>query len=175
MSAVAIAIIAAGASITSAVVSGLYARSARRFDLRAQQASEARSRIDLQKRQMYEPMIDLLERMFRTDDVPTPEHLEHKRHFDTWVNVYGSDGVIVAYSRFLQALPHQPPFDVQIRLYADFLLEVRKDIGDPHSTVDRLQMLGPTVTTNLVDRMSLTEPDLAAVCRRHGWTPPWPP
>jgi hypothetical protein len=43
----------------------------------------------------------------------------------------------------MQALPPTPPGDLQFRLYADFLLEVRKDIGDPHSTVDRMQILGP--------------------------------
>jgi hypothetical protein len=69
-------------------------------------------------------------------------------------------------------LPLAPPADIQFRLYADFLLEVRKDIGDPHSTVDRMQILGPRLA-ELSDRASLTDPDLDAVCRRLGWAPPW--
>jgi hypothetical protein len=112
------------------------------------------------------------EHMFTSNDVPTQDELRHKRHFDTWVNVYGSDGAVRAYSRFLQAVPLSPPPDIQFRLYADFLLEVRKGIGDPHSTVDRMQVLGPRLAA-LSDPASLTDPDLDAVCRRLGWALPW--
>ncbi|HEX5403727.1 MAG TPA: hypothetical protein VFX16_15655 [Pseudonocardiaceae bacterium] len=121
---------------------------------------------------MYEPMVDMLDRMFTSTDVPGDDEMRHKRRFDTWVNVYGSDGAVQAYSRFMRALPLSPPADLQFRLYADFLLEVRRDIGDPGTTVDRMQILGPR-SANLADRRNLTDADLDAVCERLNWTPPW--
>ncbi len=172
MTTIVVAVIAALASIAAAVVAGLFARASRRFEARIQRSDQAHDRISEQKLAMYGPVVDMLERMFTTSDVPTSDELKHKRHFDTWVNVYGSDGVVGAYSRLMQALPLAPPADLQFRLYADFLLEVRKDIGDPHSSVDRMQILGPRLA-GLSDHSSLTEPDLDVVCRRLRWTPPW--
>lgn len=174
MSAVVVAVIAAVSSVIAAVVAGVFALAARRLDARLQRSSMAQDRISERKRSMYEPVVEMLERMFTTDELPTPEEGQHKRRFDTWVNVYGSDGAVRAYSRLMQALQRDPPGDIQIRLYADFLLEVRKDLGDPDSTVDRMQILGPRLA-NLSDPASLTDPDLDAVCARLRWPPPWRP
>jgi hypothetical protein len=172
VTAIVVAMIAAAASVAAAVVAGMFAQASRRFEARLQRSDQAHARLSEQKLSMYVPIVDMMERMFTTSDVPTQDELRHKRHFDTWVNVYGSDGVVGAYSRLLQALPLAPPPDLQFRLYADFLLEVRKDIGDPHSSVDRMQILGPRLA-DLSDPRSMTEPDLDVVCRRLGWTPPW--
>jgi len=172
MSAIVVAVIAAVASIAAAVVAGIFALAARRLEVRLQGADQARERISEQKREMCEPVVDLLERMFTTDELPTAEELRHKRRFDVWVNVYGSDGLVRAYSRLMQALPAGPPADIQFRLYADFLIEVRRDIGDPGSAVDRAEVLGAR-SENLSDRRSLTDPSLDTVCKRLGWVPPW--
>jgi hypothetical protein len=174
MSSIVVAVIAAAASVAAAVVAGVFALATRRYEVRLQRSDQAHARISEQKRSMYAPMVEMLERMFTTSDLPTQDELRHKQHFDTWVNVYGSDGAVGAYSRLMQALPLAPPAEIQFRLYADFLLEVRKDIGDPHSKVDRMQILGPRLA-GLSDRASLTDPDLDAVCERLGWAPPWKP
>jgi hypothetical protein len=143
MSSIVIAVIAFLASIAAAAIAGMFALARRRFEARLQRSDQAHAQSLEQKRSMYAPLVDMLERMFTTSDLPTQEELRHKRHFDTRVNVYGSDGVVRTYSRFMQSMPLDPPPDLQFRLYADFLLEIRKDIGDPHSTVDRMQILGP--------------------------------
>jgi hypothetical protein len=168
VAAIVIAVIAAVASIAAAVVAGLFAMASRRFEARLARANQ----VSEPKREMYVPLVDMLERMFTSDDPPNEEELAHKKRFDTWVNVYGSAGAVRAYSRFMQALPAQPPGDVQFRLYADFLIEVRREMGDLSGDVDRLQILGPRMA-NLSDKRALTDPDLDAVCRRAGWTPPW--
>lgn len=168
MSAIVIAVIAAVASVAAAVVAGLFAMATRRLEARLHRMDQ----VSEPKRDMYVPLVDMLERMFTSDETPTAEELAHKRRFDTWINVYGSDGAVRAYSRFMQALPAQPPGDIQFRLYADFLIEVRKEMGDPSGGVDRVQILGPRLA-NLKDRRNLTDPDLDKVCARAGWTPPW--
>ncbi|MFD0557628.1 hypothetical protein FB566_2911 [Stackebrandtia endophytica] len=170
--AITVAAIAAVASIVSAVVAGWFAHSSRRHELRSRRAEAAHERLVEQKREMYEPIVDLLGKMFTSDVLPTPQQQLHKQRFDTWVNLYGSDGVIEAYSRFLIAMPTGPPAEIQFRLYADFLLEVRKDMGHVDTTASRIQILGPQLL-NFPDKSSLTDPDLAAVCRRAGWNPPW--
>jgi hypothetical protein len=167
-----VAVIAAVASVIAAALAGVFATAARRDEVRLQRANQSFERIAETKRAMYEPVVRLLDRMFTSDEVPTPEELEHKREFDTWVNVYASDGVIRAYSRFIMALPHQPPADIQFRLYADFLLEIRNDVGHPDSTITRMDVLAGR-TGNLSDLSSLTEPKLDVVCKRLAWTPPW--
>ncbi|EID56023.1 hypothetical protein [Saccharomonospora xinjiangensis] len=172
MTSIVVAVIAAVASITAAVVAGVFAMASRRHELRVQRADAARERNIEDKRAMYGPVVDLLDRMFTTDDLPTAEEQEHKRRFDRWVNVYGSDGVVAAYGRLMQALPHNPPADLQFRLYGDFLLEVRKDLGDPASRIGVLHILGPRLN-GVGDPRTLTDPDLDAVCGRLGWTPPW--
>lgn len=172
MSSIVVAVIAAVASVTAAVVAGVFATASRRHELRVQRADAAHERILDDKRSMYGPLVDMLDRMFTGEDLPTDEEREHKLRFDRWINVYGSDGAVAAYGRLMQALPHNPPADLQFRLYGDFLLEVRKDIGDPAGKVGVLQILGPRLT-GVSDPRTLTDPDLDAVCRRLGWTPPW--
>ncbi|GHJ36518.1 hypothetical protein [Streptomyces sp. TS71-3] len=172
MSAVVIAVVAAVSSVVAAAVAGVFALAARRLDARVQRLDKVQERISERKYGMYEPVVELLGRMFTTDELPTPEEKEHKRRFDNWVIVYGSPGTVRAYSRLMQALPHHPPGDIQIRLYADFLLAVREDIGDPVGTLDRVEILG-TRQVRLSDTASLTDPDLDAVCTRLGWPPPW--
>lgn len=173
-SSIVVAVIAAVASVIAATVAGVYATASRRYEVRLQRTNQSFERIADTKRSMYEPVVRLLDRMFTSDETPTPEELKHKREFDTWISVYASDGAIRAYSRFTMALPHHPPADIQFRLYADFLLEIRNDVGHPDSSITRMDVLAGRMG-NLSDPSSLTDPSLAAVCKRLGWTPPWRP
>ncbi|MEU6520519.1 hypothetical protein [Streptomyces sp. NPDC046978] len=169
-------VVAAVASIVAAIVAGMYALAVRRLDARLQRIDKAQERISERKFEIYEPVVDLLGRMFTSDHVPTRQEQQRKRYFDNWVGVYGAEGTVRAYSRLMQAVSHQPypPGDIQVRLYTDFLLEIRDDIGAPDGRISRREILGAR-QVNLSDPTSLTDHDLDAVCRRAGWTPPWPP
>jgi hypothetical protein len=85
--------------------------------------------------------------------------------FSIWITIYGSDGAIIAFHNFRQAVFHSPlPPLVATRLFADFLLEARRNIGRSGTDVTRAQMMGMRIA-------DLYEVDV--LCRREGWTSPW--
>jgi hypothetical protein len=61
-----------------------------------------------------------------------------------------------------------------MRLYAEFVLGARRDLGDPQTSVDVVDILGLRITDiysgNWAEMMSLPLPDLY---RRLQWSPPW--
>lgn len=173
MSSIIVAIIAAVASVFAAVVAGVFARSARRLEAQLQRRDNVHERNVERKQEMYAPVIEMIQHMFVTDDQPTDEQLEKKRHFDLWSKVYCPDDVLAAYSRFsVMGNGDYPPGEVQVRLYADLLLAIRKDLGDPYSNLTRLELMDDT-TALYEDKYFLTEPNLDRVCKRYGYTPPW--
>lgn len=173
MPSIIVATIAALASVSAAVVAGIFARSARQLEMRIQRSEKASERNIERKQEMYAPVIELIQHMFITDDQPTEEQLKKKNHFDLWSKVYCPDDVLTAYSRFsMIGEGEYPPGEVQVRLYADLLLAIRKDLGDPYSNLTRLNLMGSS-TGLYADKYFLTEPDLDRVCKRYGYTPPW--
>lgn len=96
--------------------------------------------------------------------------------FSTWVNIYGSDGAIVAFHNFKQAAFHPPlPSLVATRLFADFLLEARRDVGRSDTSVTRAQIMGVRITDlyEVESCRSALDLPFEELCRREGWTAPW--
>jgi hypothetical protein len=96
--------------------------------------------------------------------------------FSTWVNIYGSDGAIVAFHDFKQAAFHPPlPSLVATRLFADFLLEARRDVGRADTSVTRAQIMGMRITDlyEVENYRSALDLPFEELCRREGWTAPW--
>jgi len=90
--------------------------------------------------------------------------------------VYGPDDVLRAFARFRLASNYNPPSTITMRLVADFMLTIRRDLDGGQSTVTGVELFGMRVNdlysqTNLV--AALTDP-FDQVCAREGWTPPWP-
>ncbi|HEV2639702.1 MAG TPA: hypothetical protein VGX23_31505 [Actinocrinis sp.] len=129
MTSIVIAFIGAAASVVAAIVAACYAKSTQRNDAEAQRARELKSRISERKYELYKPMIELFGDIL--DSTKTAGMAERAAEiqakfadFSTWVNIYGSDGAIVAFHNFKQAAFHPPlPSLVATRLFADFLLE----------------------------------------------------
>lgn len=181
MTSIVIALIGATASVVAAIVAARYAKSTQRNDAEAQRARELESRISERKYEVYKPMIELLGDIL--DSTKTAGMAERAAEiqakfadFSTWVNIYGSDGAIVAFHNFKQAAFHPPlPSLVATRLFADFLLEARRDVGRPDTSVTRAQIMGVRIT-DLYEvesyRAALDLP-FEELCRREGWTAPW--
>ncbi len=96
--------------------------------------------------------------------------------FSTWVNIYGSDGAIVAFHDFKQAAFHPPlPSLVATRLFADFLLEARRDVGRADISVTRAQIMGMRITDlyEVENYRSALDLPFEELCHREGWTAPW--
>jgi len=181
MTSIVIALIGAAASVVAAIVAARFAWSTQRNDAEAQRARELESRIAERKSAAYEPMIELFGDML--DSTKSAGMAERAAEiqaqiadFSTKVNIYGSDAVLVAFHNFKQAAFHLPlPPLVATRLFADFLLEVRRDIGRPDTSVTRAQIMGMRITDlyEVENYRSALDLPFEELCRREGWTAPW--
>ena len=175
-----VAAIAACASILAAIVAAIAARSTKRLEMESEHTRELENRISERKFDMYKPMIELLGDLTsgnRSADVlaKSDENLEKMTDFATWINVYGSDDAVIAYHNFMQAAYNNAPALFMSRLYAEFLLAVRRDISYPHTRATAAHVLGIKIS----DMYSVPEYRLAVtlpfdeLCEQEKWTPPW--
>lgn len=171
--------IAAVAAITAAIVAALSARSTKHLELRAQRTRELESRISERKIDIYKPMIEMLGSVIGNAaqgvQATSEDNTAKIAEFTTWITIYGSDNTIKIYHNFMQAAFNQAPPLVTSRLYADFILAARRDIGYPDTSVTAMQIMGMRIN----DLYSEEEYSLAMslpfeeLCRRENWTPPW--
>jgi type II secretory pathway pseudopilin PulG len=181
MTSIVIALIGAAASVVAAIVAARYARSTQRNDAEAQRARELESRISERKYEVYKPMIDLFGDVLNSSKSATmaersAEIQTQLAEFSTWVNIYGSDGAVIAFHNFQQAAFHLPvPPLVTTRLFADFLLEARRDIGRSDTSVTRAQIMGMRISDlyEAENYRSALDLPFEELCRREGWNVPW--
>jgi uncharacterized OsmC-like protein len=175
-----VAAIAACASIAAAVVAARSAQSTKRIEVESQRARELESRISERKFDTYRPVIEMfgdLTSGTRSSIVLAnqEENVEKLQDFATWINIYASDDAVVAYHNFIQAAYNGSPVMIAVRLYAEFTLAARRDIGFPDTKVAAIQIMGIRISDLYSEesyRQALTIP-FDELCRREGWTPPW--
>ncbi|MGH3719174.1 MAG: hypothetical protein ACRDRI_10120 [Pseudonocardiaceae bacterium] len=168
------------ASVGAAVAAGVFARRTRRDDAAVQRARDLESRISDRKYQVYEPMInylrDLTQKREAAEQVEAvsgqAQAAERFRDFSTWIGIYGSDGAVQTFHNFMQAAYRNPLSGVLMRLYGDFMVEARKDMGYPDTTVRREHLLGMKIT-DIYEIPDVTDPSFAEICERLDWKPPW--
>jgi hypothetical protein len=138
--------IAAAAAITAAIVAALSARSTKHLELQAQRARELESRISERKIDIYKPMIEMLGKAISPSALQNPstseDNIDKIAEFSTWIAIYGSDDTIKIYHNFMQAAFNQAPTLVVSRLFAEFIIAARRDIGYPDTTVTALHLMG---------------------------------
>jgi len=171
--------IAAAAAITAAIVAALSARSTKRLELQAQRARELESRISERKIEIYKPMIEMLGRAISPSVLENPsaseENSEKIAEFSTWIAIYGSDDTIKIYHNFMQAAFNQAPVLVASRLFAEFIIAARRDIGYPDTTVTALHLMGMRVNDLYSEdeyRLAMSLP-FEELCQQENWEPPW--
>ena len=137
------------------------------------------ARVSDKKRDTYEPMIDLLGKMLSWEDEreTDPDLVKKLRDFASWVVIYGSDEAVVVFRNFMQATYSNTPAAILIRLWAEFQIAARRDMGDPATAIQPVHVVGMRIT-DLYDvesphlYLTLTEP-FADACKRNAWTAPW--
>jgi len=172
--------IPAVAAVIAAIIAALSARSARRSDSQAARARELEDRISERKYNVYKPMIDMLRDLLdpkKSKDMAKDTSLASSQiaDFAIWVRIYGSDGAVAAFHNFMQAAFHDPPSFVLLRLFADFVLAARRDMGYPDTQATRAQVLGMRVNDLYSQQQFIdiiTKP-FDEICREANWTPPW--
>jgi hypothetical protein len=177
--AILVASIAAGAAVIAAIVAAASARSTKQLELQAQRTRDLESRISERKAEVYKPMIDMLGTILSAaaqDVKPSPEKVQaNMREFATWIIIYGSEDAIKAYHNFTQAAFAQAPGLIATRLYAEFILAARRDLGYPETSVTAMEIMGMRVTdlySEFEYRSAMTQ-TFEELCQRERWTPPW--
>jgi hypothetical protein len=171
--------IAAAAAIIAAIVAAASARSTKQLELQAQRTRELESRISERKAEVYEPMIVLLGNVIGGEArgvQPTSEQVVEKvAEFTTWISIYGSDDAIKAFHNFTQAAFNQAPGLISSRLYAEFIIAARRDLGYPDTSVTAAQIMGMRITDLYSEsdyRLAMSQ-SFDELYRHEGWVPPW--
>lgn len=167
------------AATIPAVFAGQYAKSAKASELEAQRLRELESRISERKYETYKPMIDLFGDMLNRDrarEILDTQEIPSRLHeFATWASIYASDEAVRAFRDLMQASYANVPGPIFLRLYCEFVLAARRDIGRSDTQITPEDILGMRLTDfyspgGLFQAM---EEPFDELCRKTGWTPPW--
>lgn len=141
--------------------------------------SDLEQRISERKFDVYKPMIDLLGQVFNQNRQEQQAALrslpEKTREFATWLTIYGSDDAILAFRNYMQGAFASAPTQIQVRLYAEFILAARRDIGYANTEVSPSDLLGVRIKDLYSKRemhWSLTS-SFEELCASLDWSPPW--
>ncbi|MBP1782031.1 hypothetical protein J3R08_001881 [Micromonospora sp. HB375] len=165
------------AAVIAAIVAGLYARTLKTSDNKAQRIRDLESRISDRKYEIYKPMIETIAKMLDRrrvaeleDDLP-----ERLQHFAAWASIYVSDEALRAFRNFMQASYTNAPAPVFLRLYAEFVLAARQDMGLPETAITPEDLLGIRVNDLYAPGglLWVVREPFDEVCRLTNWTPPW--
>ncbi|WP_158711565.1 hypothetical protein [Streptomyces xylophagus] len=171
----AVAAVPALAAIMAAIISAHSARSAKKSEIAAQHLRDLEARISEKKYEVYKPMINLLKDILDQHSMPEDEFKSRISEFSAWVTIFGSDGAVRAFHHFMQSAyaGNTPPI-ILMKLYAEFVLSARRDLGYPDTTIDARHFLGMRISDLYTDEsFSKVDLPLADLCSEVSWTPPW--
>ncbi|MFB7243046.1 hypothetical protein ACFCYX_11315 [Streptomyces populi] len=170
----AVAVIPALAAIVAAVIAARAAKKAKQAELSAQHLRDLENRISEKKYDVYKPMINLIRDMLDRRLIDEEDSRSRISDFSTWVIIYGSDEAVQAFHNFMQAVYHDPPAKVLMKLYADFVMAARRDMGYAETSVEPAHFLGMRIS-DLYDNSLLRNVNapLDTICEEAGWQPPW--
>lgn len=175
---VVVSIVAAVGSMGAAFIAGQSAAKTRQAQTQAERVLELEKRLAASKAEMYEPMVELFRTLF--DSVKTSRHLDPKKMTDTfskfgnWIQIYGSDEAVGEFRKLMQSAYHRAPPEVLMRMYAQFVLAIRKDLGDPRTQVSLSDLLAIRINDVYTTFGGDLDVEEGAFLKARGWTPPWP-
>jgi hypothetical protein len=162
-------------SVAAAAFATWEARRARQSEREAEQSRVMEARVSAHRYEVYEPMIATLAGMLRGKAPSKAQFEKITDNFNSWVLVYGSDQAITAWGRLMQATYESAPALILVRLYAEFFVAARRDLGDEKTTVDNVAVLAPRITDlykNQAYYYAITA-DEEELFHRLSWQPPW--
>jgi hypothetical protein len=172
-----VAIIAAISAITAAIIAARSANKIKSAEIQAKRIEDLESRISERKHDVYKPMIDLLSDLTdprKAGDVTSDQTRQTMAEFSAWIAIYGSDDAVVAYHNYMQTVYASPPAEVLLRLYAEFVLAARRDMGYPETSVELRHLLGMRINDLYANKIfDLVSLSFGELCKSKAWTPPW--
>ncbi|MDH6579033.1 hypothetical protein [Kitasatospora sp. MAP5-34] len=170
----AVAAVPALAAVSAAIIAARAAKSARRLELDVQRVRDLESRISEKKYETYKPMINFFSELMSSVRPTEEESRSRISDFSTWISIFGSDESVKAFHNFMQAAYHAPPPVVLMKLYADFVVAARRDMGYPETSIMPTDFLGMRINDLYEsDLLANVNKSLPEVCAEARWTPPW--
>ena len=176
---IAAATVPAIASVVAAVESARSARASRAAELDAQRIQSLEERLAERKYGVYKPMIETLRSILDSKGADLSAdaqqaHITRLSEFAAWISIFGSDEAVRVVHNFMQAAFCEAPPTILLRIYADFVIAARHDMGDVQSTVTPLDILGLRITDLYSSNLSVAASlPFAELCERESWVPPW--
>lgn len=166
------------AAITAAVLAGRFAKRARVVEIEAQRLRDLEARLADKKYDVYRPMMEMLGAVFVTQGEKAPEKevsVEKLSEFAQWISIYGSDEAVRSYRNFMQSAFHSPPPEIYLRIYADFVIAARRDMGLPSTDLTAIEILGMRLTDLYASPKfyDIASRPFEEVCAQYDWQPPW--
>ncbi|WP_454115254.1 hypothetical protein [Microbacterium lacticum] len=167
----------AAVAIFSAIWASRSARRAQRAEHESARLRALEDRVAQKKYELYQPLLQTL------GDILTPsrnaaatKQLEDViADFQTFVTVWGSDEVVEAFYRYRAAANSSPPTLVIMRLMADFLVAVRRDVAWPDTRILNLHAIGMRIN-DLSEHPEMVEAlamPLHELFDRENWSAPF--
>lgn len=147
------------------------------------------ARVSAVKTDVYRPMIDALNEVLGGQKVhleqssskgqrraaPRADLAETTRVFAGWLSIIGSDEAVRAFRNLMQAAYSGAPGQIFLRLYAEFVVAARRDMGDPDTRIGIEEVLGIRITDlySDADMRKILQGSIADVASAFAWTVPW--
>lgn len=184
-----VAVLAAVTSIVSAVIAHKNASRSRESQLTIERQKILEARLSTVKADVYRPMINALNDALggskaQPAQLPgnkgqrrpsQPDFTETTRVFSGWLSIVGSDDAVRVWRNFMQAAYSGAPPQILLRLYAEFVVAARRDMGDTDTKIGVEEVLGIRITDLYADAemRKLLGPRLEDVAFAFGWQMPW--
>ncbi|MEZ2370569.1 hypothetical protein [Arthrobacter sp. RCC_34] len=164
-----------------AIFSAIWAsRSARRAQHSEQDSARLRAledRVAQKKYELYLPFLQTLGDMLTPSrNAAATKRLEDTMaDFQTFVTVWGSDEVVETFYRYRTSANTSPPPLIVMRLMADFLVAVRRDVAWPDTSILNLHVIGMRINDlpehpEMVEALSMP---LSELFERENWSAPF--
>lgn len=174
-----VGLIASVASVVGAMLAASSARGARATERESARLQLLEQRLSQRKNEVYQAQIDLLGRMLGPEEqrvgLEDADTAQKFQTFSAWIGIVGSDEAVRAWSNLMQSTFHSAPPVVMLRLYADFQLAARRDLGDPDTSLTAVELMAIRINDLYDDPGCFTAMSLplAEVCALNNWEIPW--
>lgn len=173
--AITLAAVPAAIALLAAYFSYRSARDARTSQEEVARLQRLEARVSAQKYEIYAPVLDTFGAILSRNSSKDGIDFAVFEKFQTWATIYASDAALRSFARYQQAVFDDAPSHIMLRLYSEFLLEARRELGDEATLATPSDM----VVVKLKDLF--TRDDMLAIftlpfnelCENYDWAPPW--
>lgn len=173
--------IALAGAVLAAIVAGGFALFTARSTAASQRVAELEKRLSTSRLESYKPLMEVMYSYLGSGPLTAQQEKQRNekllaamRTFALWGMTYASDETVRVFHQMMQASMHSAPPKVLFRMFGAFFLAARRDLGDPSTKIDIVDLLGTRLNdiyeTGMAEELRLSDDEFY---RKVAWTPPW--